>query len=172
MRPIVLLTAGLVLGACSSGDQNASTTGDSAMGSVAPAGAGTGGAAGAAGAGTGGTTGGTTGSMGAMDSAASGATGAGAGTGGGAGTTGGTGTAGGTGTTGATGGTGTGGSTGSAAGTATPTGADKGNQSQSGVVDSKTGASTLGPGATKTRPDQGEATTSKGDTVAPRTPPR
>lgn len=145
MRPIVLLTAGLVLGACSSGEQNASTTGDSAMGGVAPAGAG-----------TGATTGGTTGSMGAVDSAAPGSTGAGAGTGGGAGTT---------------GGTGTGGSTG-AAGVAAPSGADKGNQSQSGVVDSKTGASTLGPGATSTRPDQNQATTSKGDTVARRTPPR
>lgn len=39
------------------------------------------------------------------------------------------------------------------------------NQSQSGVTDTRTGASTLGPNVTKTRPDQGQATTSKGDTV-------
>jgi hypothetical protein len=40
------------------------------------------------------------------------------------------------------------------------------NQSQSGVTDSKTGKSTLGQGAEKTRPDQGEPVTSKGDTVS------
>jgi hypothetical protein len=41
----------------------------------------------------------------------------------------------------------------------------KGNQSKSGVTDTKTGKSTLGPGATKTRPDQGQPVTSKGDTI-------
>lgn len=40
------------------------------------------------------------------------------------------------------------------------------NQTESGVVDS-TGQSTLGPGAEKTRPDQGQPVTSKGDTVNP-----
>jgi hypothetical protein len=39
------------------------------------------------------------------------------------------------------------------------------NQSKSGVTDTKTGKSTLGPGATKTRPDQGQPVTSKGDTI-------
>lgn len=39
------------------------------------------------------------------------------------------------------------------------------NQTQSGVVNAKTGASTLGPRIKKTRPDQGEPTTSKGDTL-------
>jgi hypothetical protein len=33
------------------------------------------------------------------------------------------------------------------------------------VTNRKTGKSTLGPGATKTRPDQGQSVTSKGDTV-------
>jgi hypothetical protein len=43
----------------------------------------------------------------------------------------------------------------------------KANQSKSGVTDTKTGKSTLGPGATKTRPDQGQPVTSKGDTINP-----
>lgn len=50
--------------------------------------------------------------------------------------------------------------------------ANRGNQNQSGVTDTKTGASTLGPDAMKTRPDQGKATTSKGDTVTRAQPPR
>lgn len=50
--------------------------------------------------------------------------------------------------------------------------ASRGNQNQSGVTDTKTGASTLGPDAMKTRPDQGKATTSKGDTVTRAQPPR
>jgi hypothetical protein len=60
-------------------------------------------------------------------------------------------------------------------GTATDTGmkADTGragadtakNQSQSGVTN-KTGKSTLGPKVTKTRPDQNEPVTSKGDTLS------
>jgi len=41
----------------------------------------------------------------------------------------------------------------------------KSNQTKSGVTNSKTGKSTLGPGATKTRPDQGQPVTSKGDTI-------
>ncbi len=41
----------------------------------------------------------------------------------------------------------------------------KGNQTKSGVTDTKTGKSTLGPGVTKTRPDQGQPVTSKGDTI-------
>jgi hypothetical protein len=40
------------------------------------------------------------------------------------------------------------------------------NQTQSGATDSS-GQSTLGPGAEKTRPDQGQPVTSKGDTVNP-----
>jgi hypothetical protein len=43
----------------------------------------------------------------------------------------------------------------------------KANQTKSGVTDTKTGQSTLGPGATKTRPDQGQPVTSKGDTINP-----
>jgi uncharacterized protein involved in copper resistance len=39
------------------------------------------------------------------------------------------------------------------------------NQTETGVVDTKTGASTLGTGVKKTRPDQGQPTTSKGDTL-------
>jgi hypothetical protein len=42
----------------------------------------------------------------------------------------------------------------------------KGNQTKSGVTDTKTGKSTLGKGVTKTRPDQGQPVTSKGDTVS------
>ena len=41
----------------------------------------------------------------------------------------------------------------------------KSNQTKSGVTDTKTGESTLGKGVTKTRPDQGQPVTSKGDTV-------
>jgi hypothetical protein len=33
------------------------------------------------------------------------------------------------------------------------------------VTNSRTGKSTLGPGVTKTRPDQGQPVTSKGDTI-------
>lgn len=40
------------------------------------------------------------------------------------------------------------------------------NQTKSGVTNTKTGKSTLGPGATQTRPDQGKPVTSKGDTVS------
>jgi hypothetical protein len=42
----------------------------------------------------------------------------------------------------------------------------KGNQTKSGVTNTKTGKSTLGKGVTKTRPDQGQPVTSKGDTVS------
>jgi hypothetical protein len=38
------------------------------------------------------------------------------------------------------------------------------NQTESGMTDSS-GRSTLGPGAEKTRPDQGQPVTSKGDTL-------
>jgi hypothetical protein len=41
------------------------------------------------------------------------------------------------------------------------------NQRKSGVTDTKTGKSTLGPNVTKTRPDQGQPVTSKGDTINP-----
>jgi hypothetical protein len=41
----------------------------------------------------------------------------------------------------------------------------KGNQTKSGVTNTKTGKSTLGKGVTRTRPDQGQPVTSKGDTV-------
>jgi hypothetical protein len=44
------------------------------------------------------------------------------------------------------------------------TGSAKTNQTESGMTDS-TGESTLGPEAEKTRPDQGQPVTSKGDTV-------
>lgn len=40
------------------------------------------------------------------------------------------------------------------------------NQTESGVVDSS-GQSTLGEGVEKTRPDQGQPVTSKGDTINP-----
>ena len=43
----------------------------------------------------------------------------------------------------------------------------EGNQTKSGVTDTKTGESTLGPEVTKTRPDQGQPVTSKGDTINP-----
>ena len=42
----------------------------------------------------------------------------------------------------------------------------KGNQTKSGVTNTKTGKSTLGKGVTRTRPDQGQPVTSKGDTVS------
>ncbi len=42
---------------------------------------------------------------------------------------------------------------------------DKGNQDQSGVTNTETGQSELGDSVNMTRPDQGEAVTSKGDTV-------
>jgi hypothetical protein len=42
----------------------------------------------------------------------------------------------------------------------------KPNQSKSGVTDTRTGESTI-PEVTKTRPDQGEPVTSKGDTLNP-----
>ncbi len=45
------------------------------------------------------------------------------------------------------------------------TGSADQNQSQSGVTDTKTGESTLGDSATKTRPDEGQPTTAKGDTI-------
>jgi hypothetical protein len=53
----------------------------------------------------------------------------------------------------------------------------KGNQSESGVTNTKTKETTTGPGVTKTRPDQGQPVTSKGDTVSrsddsATTPPR
>jgi hypothetical protein len=44
------------------------------------------------------------------------------------------------------------------------TGSAETNQTESGMTDS-TGQSTLGPEAEKTRPDQGQPVTSKGDTV-------
>jgi hypothetical protein len=53
----------------------------------------------------------------------------------------------------------------------------RGNQSESGVTNTRTGKSTTGAGATRTRPDQGQPVTSKGDTVGQTedsgtTPPR
>lgn len=50
-----------------------------------------------------------------------------------------------------------------------PTGASdsaKGNQTKSGVTNTKTGKSTLGKGVNTTRPDQNQPVTSKGDTVS------
>lgn len=41
----------------------------------------------------------------------------------------------------------------------------KANQAENGVVDAKTGKSTLGPGVTRTKPDQGQPVTAKGDTL-------
>jgi hypothetical protein len=46
------------------------------------------------------------------------------------------------------------------------TGEGVSNQTKSGVTNTKTGKSTLGPGVTKTRPDQGQPVTAKGDTVS------
>jgi len=62
-------------------------------------------------------------------------------------------------TSGATGGT--------SVDTARNTGSDsaKGNQTKSGVTNTKTGKSTLGKGATTTRPDQNQPVTAKGDTI-------
>jgi hypothetical protein len=60
--------------------------------------------------------------------------------------------------------------TGSAPGASADSGrstSGKANQSESGVTNTETKRSTLGPGATKTRPDQGQPVTSKGDTVNP-----
>ena len=48
----------------------------------------------------------------------------------------------------------------------TSTDSAKGNQTKSGVTNTKTGKSTMGKGVTKTRPDQGQPVTSKGDTVS------
>jgi hypothetical protein len=45
------------------------------------------------------------------------------------------------------------------------------NQTQSGVTNAKTGKSTLGPGIKKTDPTQGQAVTSKGDTLVRRKKP-
>lgn len=50
-------------------------------------------------------------------------------------------------------------------GTATQRDSVSGNQTKSGVTDTRTGKSTLGEGATQTRPDQGQPVTSKGDTI-------
>jgi hypothetical protein len=50
--------------------------------------------------------------------------------------------------------------------TAAITDSAKVNQTESGMTDS-TGQSTLGSGAEKTRPDQGQPVTSKGDTINP-----
>jgi hypothetical protein len=44
--------------------------------------------------------------------------------------------------------------------------ADTNNQTQSGVVNGKTGSSTLGPKVKHTTPTQDQAVTSKGDTLA------
>ncbi|MFL5448371.1 MAG: hypothetical protein ACJ8AP_14255 [Gemmatimonadales bacterium] len=57
-------------------------------------------------------------------------------------------------------------STGAAATGGTGSDSAKGNQTKSGVTNTKTGKSTLGKGVTKTRPDQGQPVTSKGDTVS------
>lgn len=47
-----------------------------------------------------------------------------------------------------------------------PSDSAKGNQSESGVTNTETGKATTGGGVTKTRPDQGQPVTSKGDTVS------
>jgi len=57
-------------------------------------------------------------------------------------------------------------STGAAATGGTGSDSAKGNQTKSGVTNTKTGKSTLGKGVTRTRPDQGQPVTSKGDTVS------
>ncbi len=54
--------------------------------------------------------------------------------------------------------------TGAATGT-TSRDSGKANQTKSGVTNTETGKSTLGPGATQTRPDQNQPVTSKGDVV-------
>jgi hypothetical protein len=61
----------------------------------------------------------------------------------------------------------TGRSTRSDSGTGMRSDSAKANQTKSGVTNTKTGKSTLGPGVTKTRPDQGQPVTSKGDTLNP-----
>jgi hypothetical protein len=74
--------------------------------------------------------------------------------------------------TAATTGTGTMGTadTGGAAGSSRGTMGDTAqNQTQSGVTDSS-GKSTLGPNVKKTEPTQGQAVTSKGDTIKPKQP--
>ena len=146
MTRFAMLCAALALAACSTRDENA-TVGDSAGGMMAP------GTAGAAG-----------------DSSAMSGT---SGTGGTAGVSGSANASGTAGTTGGTGGTaGTSGTTG-ASGTAA---AGAQNQTQSGVTNAKTGASTLGPNIKKVEPTQGAAVTRKGQTLKPggdsvKTPP-
>jgi hypothetical protein len=54
----------------------------------------------------------------------------------------------------------------STAGTPGSSDSAKGNQTKSGVTNTKTGKSTLGKGVTQTRPDQGQPVTSKGDTIS------
>jgi hypothetical protein len=54
--------------------------------------------------------------------------------------------------------------TGAATDTTSPD-SGKANQTKSGVTNTETGKSTLGPGATQTRPDQNQPVTSKGDVV-------
>ena len=56
--------------------------------------------------------------------------------------------------------------TGAAATGGTGSDSAKGNQTKSGVTNTQTGKSTLGKGVTRTRPDQGQPVTSKGDTVS------
>ena len=51
------------------------------------------------------------------------------------------------------------------------TASNAGNQTQSGVTNAKTGKSTLGPGIKKAEPTQGQAVTSKGDTLVRRKKP-
>jgi len=51
------------------------------------------------------------------------------------------------------------------------TASSAGNQTQSGVTNAKTGKSTLGPGIKKAEPTQGQAVTSKGDTLVRRKKP-
>jgi hypothetical protein len=149
MRKLAVLAAALAVVACGKKDE-ANTTTDSAGAAMAPAPAGTmsdtamGGAAGNMGATT--STGGMTGDT-AMRHDTAGMS-----------------KAGGT----------TGGKTGGARGGDTANKAGPGsamNQTQSGVVN-KRGASTLGSDVKKTRPDQGQPVTSKGDTVTKAQPPR
>jgi len=47
----------------------------------------------------------------------------------------------------------------------TSTGKPSGNQTKSGVTDTRTGESTLGEGVTQTSPDQNQPVTAKGDTI-------
>jgi hypothetical protein len=71
--------------------------------------------------------------------------------------------------TGMAGGTGMVTDTAASADTARTSGRDsaKGNQTKSGVTDTKTGKSTLGKGVTQTSPDQNQPVTAKGDTIRP-----